>query len=206
VRGDHPHPRSPRIGAPRAGGMRTRAAGPTLGGLAERVGGEAVLVVALVFVGVATVVAFAESAREDPGMTTEIAVVLAFLLGALAQRDAALSAGIAVVVALVLFYRESLHRLVRDVLSEQELHDGLLAAERLPVRVRLEHGHGRSDGGPRAGDPRPGPSGRRRGGRLDRRDRRAARPRPGRDERPDAGERRSIARRGGRGPRRPTPC
>jgi uncharacterized membrane protein (DUF4010 family) len=51
-----------------------------------------------------------------------------FLLGALAQRDAALAAGLAVGPAILLAGRERLHRLVRDTLSERELHDALLFA------------------------------------------------------------------------------
>jgi uncharacterized membrane protein (DUF4010 family) len=109
-------------------GVRTFALVALLGGLAWRVGGETVVAVALVFVGLAAVAAYLGSDAEDPGLTTEVALVVAFLLGALAQRDTQLAAGLAVVVALVLLYRDTLHHLVRDVLSEQELHDALLFA------------------------------------------------------------------------------
>ena len=54
--------------------------------------------------------------------------MLAFLLGALAQQDTATAAALAAAVALVLAYRERVHRLVRETLSEQEVHDGLLMA------------------------------------------------------------------------------
>lgn len=109
-------------------GIRTFALVALLGGLAQVVGGVAVVAVAGGFVAVAAVTAFLRSEREDPGMTTEVALMVAFLLGALAQDDAALAAGMGVAVALVLAYRDALHRVVRDTLSEQELHDGLLFA------------------------------------------------------------------------------
>ena len=38
----------------------------------------------------------------DPGLTTEVALVIDFLLGALAQRDTALVAGVGVATAIVL--------------------------------------------------------------------------------------------------------
>lgn len=109
-------------------GVRTFALVAVLGGLSLRVGGVTVVAVAGAFVGLAAIAAYIRSDEEDPGLTTEVAVMVTFLLGALAQRDLALAAGIAVAVAIVLAFRERLHRLVRDVLSEQELHDGLIFA------------------------------------------------------------------------------
>ena len=109
-------------------GVRTFALVGLIGGLAEQVGGVAVVAVAGAFVGLGAVVAYLSRETDDPGMTTEVALVVAFLLGALAQKDIALAAGTGVVVALVLAHRDRLHRLVRDSLSEQELHDGLLFA------------------------------------------------------------------------------
>jgi uncharacterized membrane protein (DUF4010 family) len=111
-----------------AAGVRTFALVALLGGLAVRVGGDAVVAAALVFVGLAALAGYLKTGAEHPGITTEVALVVAFLLGALAQRDTELAAGIAVVVALLLLYRARLHTLVRDVLSEQELHDALLFA------------------------------------------------------------------------------
>ena len=108
--------------------IRTFALVALLGGLAERVGSAAVIAVAAGFVGLAIVVAYLQSDREDPGMTTEVALMVAFLLGVLAQRDPTTAAAIGVAVALVLAYRERVHHLVRETLSEQEVHDGLLFA------------------------------------------------------------------------------
>jgi uncharacterized membrane protein (DUF4010 family) len=61
-------------------------------------------------------------------VTTEVALLVDFLLGALAQRHVELAAGLGVATAILLAERDRLHRLFRDALSEQELHDGLLFA------------------------------------------------------------------------------
>ena len=109
-------------------GVRTFALVALLGGLSLRVGGEVTAAVALAFVAVAAVVGYLRSGDEDPGITTEVALVVDFLLGALAQREPGLAAGLAVATALMLAGRDRIHRLVRDTLSERELHDGLLFA------------------------------------------------------------------------------
>jgi uncharacterized membrane protein (DUF4010 family) len=109
-------------------GIRTFALVALLGGLADRVGEVAVVAVVGGFVGLAAVAGYLLSDSDDPGMTTEVALMVAFLLGALAQQDTAAAAALAVGVALVLAHRERIHHLVRETLSEQEVHDGLLMA------------------------------------------------------------------------------
>jgi uncharacterized membrane protein (DUF4010 family) len=109
-------------------GVRTFALVGLLGGLSYRVGGIGVTAVALGVVGVIAAAGYARTSKTDPGMTTEVALLADFLLGALAQRDAGLAAGLGVGIAILLAQRDRLHKLVRDTLSEQELHDGLLFA------------------------------------------------------------------------------
>jgi uncharacterized membrane protein (DUF4010 family) len=99
-----------------------------LGGLSYRVGGSRWQRLAFGAVAVAAIAVHVRSREEDPGLTTETALLVDFLPGALAQRDAALAAGLAVGTAILLAGRERLHRLVRDTLSERELHDALLSA------------------------------------------------------------------------------
>lgn len=114
----------------RAAGVRTFALVALLGGISVRVGGTAGLAVGAAFVGLAALVAYvrAMATDDDPGLTTEVALVVAFMLGALAQDDAQLAGAIGVAVAILLVARSRLHRLVRDTLTEDELHDGLLFA------------------------------------------------------------------------------
>jgi uncharacterized membrane protein (DUF4010 family) len=111
-----------------AAGIRTFALVALAGGIAMAVGGGLVLAVALGFVALAVLAAYILGDRTDPGLTTEVAVVVAFLLGALAQQEPQLAAGIAVVVTILLAAREQLHRLVSRALTEQEVHDALLFA------------------------------------------------------------------------------
>jgi uncharacterized membrane protein (DUF4010 family) len=85
-----------------------------------------VLVVSVLVVGALAAIAYSRSRAADPGLTTEVALLTTFLLGALAVRQPALSAGLAVAVAILLAARTRLHRFVRTVLTEQELHDALL--------------------------------------------------------------------------------
>lgn len=109
-----------------AAGVRTFALVGLLGGLASQVGGVAPVTAALAFVGAAAVASYLRSGDDDPGLTTEVALVVTYLLGVLAGRETALAAGTAVAVALTLAERERLHLLVRETLSERELHDALL--------------------------------------------------------------------------------
>jgi uncharacterized membrane protein (DUF4010 family) len=111
-----------------AAGIRTFALVALAGGIAMAVGGGLVLAVALGFIALAVLAAYVLGDRTDPGLTTEVAVVVAFLLGALAQQEPQLAAGIAVVVTILLAAREQLHRLVSRALTEQEVHDALLFA------------------------------------------------------------------------------
>ena len=111
-----------------AAGVRTFALVGLAGGVSWRVGQAAVAGVALAFVALAAIVGYLRSHEEDPGLTTEVALVVDFLLGALAQRDTALAAGVGVATAIVLAERERIHTVVRETLSERELHDGLLFA------------------------------------------------------------------------------
>lgn len=98
-----------------------------LAGAAALVLGEALLL-AVVTAGVAAFAAIGHwrSRDRDPGVTTEIALVVTVLLGGLAIRDAAVASALGVCVAILLAARTRLHRFVKSVLSEAELEDGLV--------------------------------------------------------------------------------
>ena len=111
-----------------AAGLRTFALVSLLGALAMLLGGGITLAVLAASVGLLAVVSYRRSRDDDPGLTTEIALILTFALGALAMQDAPLATGVGVVVAIALAARSALHRFVVRALSEQEVHDGLLLA------------------------------------------------------------------------------
>jgi len=109
-------------------GIRTFAIASLAGGLSLAFGGEMVLVAVAVVVGALLAVSYARSRAQDPGLTTEIALLTTVLLGALAIREPMLASGLAVVVVILLASRTRLHRFVKRVLTEQELHDAMLLA------------------------------------------------------------------------------
>ncbi len=65
---------------------------------------------------------------QDPGLTTELALLATYLIGALALREAVWAAVAALVLTLLLAARAKLHHFAHRVLREEELHDGLLLA------------------------------------------------------------------------------
>lgn len=109
-----------------AAGIRTFAASALLGALGVLLGGGLLLAAVTLVVGALAVAAYQRTRGDDPGMTTEIALLLTCLLGGLAMRDAGLAAGIGVALAALLAARNRIHYFVSSVLSERELHDALL--------------------------------------------------------------------------------
>ena len=120
----------------RPAGMRTFLLVALVGAIAERIGGVA-LAVGGGFVALAALAAYRRSRAADPGLTTEVAMLVTFLLGALAMRAMPLAAALGVVVALVLAGKTRMHRFVRDTLTDQELHDALLLAAAAAVVLPL---------------------------------------------------------------------
>jgi uncharacterized membrane protein (DUF4010 family) len=118
-------------------GLRTFAVTALVGGVSLAFGGEAVLVAAALVLGALATVAYARSRDKDPGITSEVSLVATLLLGALAVRDPALAAALAVLTTILLASRTRLHRFVGKVLTEQELHDALLFAAAILVVLPL---------------------------------------------------------------------
>src|SRR5262245_22689707 len=108
-------------------GVRTHLMAALAGSLGAALG-TAVLVTVLVLIGALMVASYLRTSEADPGLTGEIALPVTALLAALAHTHPGLAAGLAVVVAAVLFAKQPLHQLVRERLSEEELRDALLLA------------------------------------------------------------------------------
>lgn len=109
-------------------GLRTFAIASLAGAVSVLVGGELLLAVMTTGVVVFTAIAYFRSRSDDPGLTSEVALVLTVLLGGLAMRDPPLAAGLAVALAVLLAARTPLHRFVSTVLTEKELNDALIFA------------------------------------------------------------------------------
>src|SRR5665647_322332 len=109
-------------------GIRTFTVTSLAGAISFIVDGEVLLAVATAGVIILTAAAYWRGHEDDPGLTSEIALILTVLLGGLSMQQPALAAGIAVVVAVLLAARSRLHRFVHSVLSEDELNDALIFA------------------------------------------------------------------------------
>jgi uncharacterized membrane protein (DUF4010 family) len=109
-----------------AAGIRTFAVASLMGAVGLLLGGVELLALAVLVVGAGTMIAYQKSSAQDPGLTTEFALVLTCMLGGLAMRQGLLAAAVGVALALILASRNSMHHFVSTVLTEQELHDTLL--------------------------------------------------------------------------------
>lgn len=107
-------------------GLRTFTLAAMGGALAQ-----ALQLPGLVAVGALAITALAGAAMlrhrgRDPGLTTEIALLVTYLIGALCVTAPLLGSPAAVVLTALLAARTRLHRFATQVLREEELHDGLL--------------------------------------------------------------------------------
>jgi len=109
-------------------GIRTFAIAALLGAIAIHTGGETAFSVAIAGVTGLAALAYYRSPSDDPGLTSEIALVLSAALGGLAMREPGLAAGLAVTVAILLAARARMHRFVREVLTQSELRAILIFA------------------------------------------------------------------------------
>lgn len=108
-------------------GIRTFGLVGLLGGLLAHLGEMPLVAVGAGSVGLLALVAYVVNRQdEDRGVTTEVALMVTFTLGVLAQRSPATAAAAGVVVTVLLALRNSLHRAVRERVSNAELRDGLL--------------------------------------------------------------------------------
>ncbi|SHH05439.1 MgtC/SapB family protein [Massilia sp. CF038] len=106
-------------------GLRSFALTALGGALAQLSAGALVAAGALLVVAL-SVVACWRDRSDDPGITTELALFVTYLLGVTAVSHPEVAAGSAVVVAAMLHLRSHMHHFVRDCLKDHELRDGLV--------------------------------------------------------------------------------
>ena len=109
-------------------GIRTFAVASLAGAISLTVGGTPLLAVAVAGTAILAAAAYWLGRESDPGVTTEVALVVTVLLGGLSMQQPELAGGLAVTIAALLAARTPLHRFVRSVLTEDELQDALLFA------------------------------------------------------------------------------
>lgn len=107
-------------------GIRTFMIASLSGGVSFALGGMPLL--AITFLGVAGLCAigYMRTEEQDPGLTTETALLLTVLLGGFALKEPVIASALAVTVAIALMARTRIHHFIRDVLSEEELTDALI--------------------------------------------------------------------------------
>jgi uncharacterized membrane protein (DUF4010 family) len=112
-----------------AAGIRTFAMAALAGAVSLLVGGVTLLAITTAAAGLLAALGYWRTRdEEDPGITTEIALVFTVLVGALAVREPGLAAGVGVVAAILLAARTPLHHFVGAVLTEHEGRDALILA------------------------------------------------------------------------------
>ncbi len=120
-----------------AAGIRTFAIASLIGAVTVAVGDVWLLAVAVLAVAALATAAYLHSPQDDPGLTTEAALIVTVLLGGLSVHYPGVAAGTAVAVAVLLASRNRIHQFVSRALSEEELNDALVFAAVILVVLPL---------------------------------------------------------------------
>ncbi len=112
----------------RAAGIRTFSITALLGAAVMHLGGTELMSVAAAGLLLLTAIAYLRTRSDDPGLTTEIALVLTLVLGGLAVSEPEVAAPLAVIVTVLLAARTPLQSFVRETLTEAELRSALIFA------------------------------------------------------------------------------
>ncbi len=118
-------------------GMRSFTLASLAGAASMLVGHVWLTAVGAAFVGALGAIAYWRDRSDDPGVTTEIALLLAYLIGALCTWSVPLAAGLTVLATGLLAAREPMHRFARDWLQPAELRDGLILCALALIAVPL---------------------------------------------------------------------
>jgi uncharacterized membrane protein (DUF4010 family) len=109
-------------------GLRTFASTALLGTTVQILGipglilGGALLLILLI------AISYSRSDPSDPGVTTEVALFLTYIIGIVAHKKPALAGAITVCLTILLVARSRLHRFATQTLTTEEIRDGLILA------------------------------------------------------------------------------
>lgn len=123
-----------------AAGMRTFALVTLAGALAQSLAPGALVAVGALGVAALAAIAYwrsTENSQGDPGLTTEIALVVAYLVGVQCAVQPVVGAAAGAVLAGLLAARDKMHRFATEWLTELELRDALVLAGVALVLVPL---------------------------------------------------------------------
>jgi uncharacterized membrane protein (DUF4010 family) len=111
-----------------AAGVRTFTLISLAGAISLELGGGPAFLVVAATVGAFAALSYLRSFRRDPGLTTEVAMMVTVLLGALALSEPQVAGALAVIVTIVLASRTPVHEWIKNVLTDEEVRDGLILA------------------------------------------------------------------------------
>ncbi|MEZ5703702.1 MAG: DUF4010 domain-containing protein [Burkholderiaceae bacterium] len=109
-------------------GLRTFSSTCVMGAVAALTGVAGLMVAGAALVAALATVAYWRDRSRDPGATTEVALLLTYLIGVMCAWSLPLAAATAVGLTALLAGRAPLHRFARQWLSPGEVRDGLLLA------------------------------------------------------------------------------
>jgi uncharacterized membrane protein (DUF4010 family) len=123
-------------------GLRTFILISLAGAISYALGGTATFIAFGLVTGVLAGLGYTRTRETDPGLTTEVAMIVTFLLGGLVMQQPGLAAALGVIVTIVLAVRSRVHDWVKNVLTGDEVRDGLtLAAAALVILPIIPEGH-----------------------------------------------------------------
>jgi uncharacterized membrane protein (DUF4010 family) len=111
-----------------AAGVRTFTLTALAGAISLELGGLPAFLVVAAVVGAFAALSYLRSFRHDPGLTTEVAMLVTVLLGGLALREPQVAGSLAVIVTIILASRTPVHDWIKNVLTDEEVRDGLILA------------------------------------------------------------------------------
>ena len=109
-------------------GLRTFALTSVVGAAAALTQLTGLVVTGAAMVAVLALVAYWRDRSDDPGATTEIALLLTYLIGVICAQSLPLAAALSVGLTGLLAARERLHQFARQWLTEGEVRDGIVLA------------------------------------------------------------------------------
>jgi uncharacterized membrane protein (DUF4010 family) len=111
-----------------AAGVRTFTLIALAGAISLELGGLPAFLVVAAVIGVFAAISYVRTFRHDAGLTTEVAMVVTVLLGGLALSEPQVAGALAVVVTIILASRTKVHDWINNVLTDEEVRDGLVLA------------------------------------------------------------------------------
>ncbi|MDO7534923.1 DUF4010 domain-containing protein [Acinetobacter pittii] len=116
-------------------GFRSFAISALLGAVCFIFGIEIGIVGALL-IGAISIVSL-KNQPNDPGVTTELAFIMTYFIGALCIWNISLAAGLAVIMTTILIAKQSMHGIASQWITESELRDGIFLLALLLIALPL---------------------------------------------------------------------